>query len=212
MLERVQKVYFGSWESYYASQTTRPRDFGFARQRPTDNGGATAGSRLIARSSKPFYTFYTFCTFSTLQTFVLCLSSLDCEAQAKPANKSMATPVNKSTSQRDNQQGGSRWTLPELRNYGQGESAHCSLLTALSSWLSIPSILSIPFYTLYTLLSGAATVLPQPPKFLDVILKFLDVIFIKTGGEVQKHRIFCPKTSDLLPQNIRSFYAKGKGL
>ena len=27
MLERVQKVYFGSWESYYASQTTRPRDY-----------------------------------------------------------------------------------------------------------------------------------------------------------------------------------------
>ena len=33
----------------------------------------------------------------------------------------------------------------------------------------------------------------------------------KTGGEVQKHRIFYPKRSDLFVQNIRSFYAKGKG-
>ena len=33
MLERVQKVYFGSWESYYASQTTRLQDHETTRLR-----------------------------------------------------------------------------------------------------------------------------------------------------------------------------------
>ena len=58
-------------------------------------------------------------------------------------------------------------------------------------------------------LSGEAK--PQPPKFLDVTLKFLDVIVVKReekykniGSFVPKHRIFYPK-------NIGSFYAKGKG-
>ena len=53
---------------------------------------------------------------------------------------------------------------------------------------------------------------------LDVTLIFLDVIVVKREGKykkfrsfVPKHRIFYPKRSDLLPQNIRSFYAKGKG-
>ena len=54
--------------------------------------------------------------------------------------------------------------------------------------------------------------------FLDVTPKFLDVIVVKREGKYKnigsftlKHRIFYLKTSDLLPKNIRSFYAKGKG-
>ena len=70
-----------------------------------------------------------------------------------------------------------------------------SRLSALSSWLKAHSPI-----TLYTLLSGAAVVLPQPPKFLDATLKFLDVIVVKREGKyknigsfTQKHRIFLCK-------------------
>ena len=59
------------------------------------------------------------------------------------------------------------------------------MLMTQSSWLM----------ALYTLLSGAAIVLPQPPKFLDATLKFLDVIVVKREGKYK---------------NIGSFYAKGK--
>ncbi len=58
---------------------------------------------------------------------------------------------------------------------------------------------------------------PQPPKFLDVTLKFLDVIVVKREGKykkirsfVPKHRIFYLKTSDLFMQKVKDykFYIK----
>ena len=62
---------------------------------------------------------------------------------------------------------------------GSRLTAHCSLLMAHCS--------------LHPLFGEAK---PQPPKFLDVTLKFLDVIVVKREGKYKK---------------IRSFYAKGKG-
>ena len=64
-------------------------------------------------------------------------------------------------------------------------------------------------------LSGEAK--PQPPKFLDVTLKFLDVIVVKReekykniGSFTSKDRIFYPKRSDLFMQKVKEnkFYLK----
>ena len=82
-----------------------------------------------------------------------------------------------------------------------------SRLKAQSSLLTAHSPI-----TLYTLLSGAAVVLPQPPKFLDATPKFLDVIVVKQQVEQQNIRSFTPKSDTFhpkkchfLPKTIRHF-------
>ena len=85
--------------------------------------------------------------------------------------------------------------------------AHCSLLIAHCSPL-------MSHCSLHPL-SGEAK--PQPPKFLDVTLKFLDVIVVKREGKYKnigsftsKDRIFYLKTSDLFMQKVKEnkFYLK----
>ena len=139
MVERVQEVYFGSWESYYASQTTRLRDCECCRP-------------IFCVAERVFTFFAIYELFSRYNELWLRL----CFAVERQRTKGNELRTGKAP------------VIPLIRS----------------------SVI---------------------PNFLDVILKFLDVIFIKTGGEVQKHRIFYPKRSDLFVQNIRSFYAKGKG-
>ena len=88
------------------------------------------GSQLTAHSP---ISLYTLSAFYTLQTFALSLSSLYCEAQAKHPRQ----PVDFAG-------------ITDLWNYGQGEPAHSSQLTAhcsqlIAQSLSILSLPSIPF-------------------------------------------------------------------
>ena len=50
-------------------------------------------------------------------------------------------------------------------------------------------------------LSGEAK--PQPPKFLDVTLKFLDIIVAKREEKYKNIGSFTPKTSDLFMQKVK---------
>ena len=97
----------------------------------------------------------------------------------------------------------SRWATPELRIYGitdwrnYGTTDRASRLTAHSSQLTAHSSL-YPFVRRSRSIATASEI-----TWCNAEIPWC--YRCKTGGEVQKHRIFYLKTSDLLPQKVSLF-------